>query len=139
MSETKTAAGFVLVNEDSGRLYLLLRNSQHGTWLPPKGHTEPGEDLNTVALRETLEETGIESVNIVEGFERSFEYDVDTERGQYHKRVTYYLGLTDQTELKLSDEHSDAGWFALDETLARVQFQQMRDVIRQADEFLAKR
>ncbi|MBZ0136347.1 MAG: NUDIX domain-containing protein [Planctomycetes bacterium] len=139
MPDARTAAGFVLANIDHGVMYLLLRSARHGAWLPPKGHTEPGEALLAGALRETREETGIESVRVVDGFERSFEYDVSGKRGKYRKRVTYYLATTDQTRLALSDEHDDAGWFALDEALARVQYQQMRDVLKQADAFLADR
>lgn len=138
MGETRTAAGFVLANVDDGRLYLLLHNSRHNTWLPPKGHTEKGEALLDVARRETLEETGIDDMQVVDGFERSFEYDVDTNRGKYHKRVTYFLGTTDHTNLQLSDEHNDGGWFALDEALARIRFVQMREVLKAADAFLAQ-
>ena len=138
MGQIRTAAGFVLANVDGGRLYLLLRNADHGTWLPPKGHTEEGESAVDVALRETLEETGINDVKLIEGFERSFEYDVDTSRGGYRKRVTYYLGTTDHTRLTLSGEHDDGGWFALDEALARIQYPQMREVLQEADAFLAQ-
>lgn len=139
MADKRTAAGFVLANVDGGRLYLLLHNPRHGTWLPPKGHTEDGEDLLEVALRETLEETGIDDMKVIEGFERSFEYDVDTKkRGKYRKQVTYFLGVTDHTRLTLSDEHDDGGWFALDEALARIQYAQMREVLKEADAFLAQ-
>lgn len=140
MGEVRTAAGFVLANVDDGRLYLLLHNPRHNTWLPPKGHTEEDEDLLDGALRETREETGIDDVQVVNGFEYSFEYDVDThKRGRYRKRVTYFLGTTDHTRLTLSDEHDDGGWFALDEALKRIQYKQMREVLQAADEFLARR
>jgi bis(5'-nucleosidyl)-tetraphosphatase len=137
MTESRTAAGVILATVEGGRLYLLLRSASHGNWLPPKGHTDGGEDAAATALRELREETGITDVRLVPGFEREIEYDVDTPRDSYRKHVTYLLGITDQTGVTLSGEHDDAGWFALDEALARIPFKAMRQVLKDCDARLA--
>lgn len=49
-------AGCVVIN-DKGEV-LLVTDSEKKIWAFPKGHAEPGEDLEQVALRETQEETG---------------------------------------------------------------------------------
>lgn len=136
--KTRTAAGFILVNYLAGEpRYLLLQGARAGDWLPPKGHTDDGESVLETALRETEEETGISDVEVIEGFEQSIEYDVETRsRGSYHKKVTYLLGTTDSTKPTCSDEHSDARWFTINEALKAVAFDQMRSVLHAADAHL---
>jgi 8-oxo-dGTP pyrophosphatase MutT (NUDIX family) len=130
--ERKTAAGFILARIVKGEpRYLLLLSTNSGKWLPPKGHTDDDEAPLTTALRETVEETGITEVTPVAGFERSIEYEVNTrKRGNYVKRVTYLLATTTQSAVERSEEHKDAGWFSLDEALARIEFEQTREVVR---------
>lgn len=135
MSKTRTAAGFILAHIENGQpRYLLLRSTGHGNWLPPKGHADKEDDgpLST-ALRELDEETGITDVTPVEGFDFEIEYDVDSKRGRYHKRVHYLLAKTPHTAVELSPEHSDHGWFVLEEALDRVAFDQLKEVLRAAD------
>jgi 8-oxo-dGTP pyrophosphatase MutT (NUDIX family) len=55
-----TATAYVVAD---GRT-LLLWHSKLGMWLPPGGHLEPNEDPVQGALREVLEETGVESAVI---------------------------------------------------------------------------
>lgn len=50
--------GCVVVNGRSE--ILLVTNPSRDAWGLPKGHAEPGETLEEVAKRETLEETGYE-------------------------------------------------------------------------------
>jgi len=49
-------AGCVVVNDKNE--VLLVTNKQKEIWTFPKGHAEPGETLEQVALREVKEETG---------------------------------------------------------------------------------
>lgn len=49
----------VVVVDDAGRLLLILR-SDNGNWALPGGAMDLGESLPAAAVRETLEETGIE-------------------------------------------------------------------------------
>jgi 8-oxo-dGTP diphosphatase len=55
----RVGVGVIIMDED--RVLLGRRTGAHGaeTWCPPGGHLEFGEDLETCAIRETLEETGI--------------------------------------------------------------------------------
>ena len=61
-AQNETSAGGVVYRLDEGRaLYLLIRDS-YQNWGFPKGHVEAGEEPAQAALREVLEETGLESV-----------------------------------------------------------------------------
>lgn len=47
---------------DQDRRLLLIRRQNHpfkGLWALPGGHIEPGEHINSAAIREVSEETGI--------------------------------------------------------------------------------
>jgi bis(5'-nucleosidyl)-tetraphosphatase len=135
-----TAAGFVLARVVGDEpYYLLLRGANSGNWLPPKGHTDDDEDVLSTALRETAEETGITELQVVDGFSRTIAYNVNTRRrGKYTKQVTYLLATTPTPEVRRSGEHSDAGWFTLADALDRIEFDQMREVLRAADAALRK-
>jgi len=140
--KTRTAAGFILARMVDGEpLYLLLRGATSGDWLPPKGHADNDTDtVEETARRETAEEAGITELEVVPGFERSIEYEVNTaKRGRYHKKVTYLLATTGTSEVICSDEHSEAGWFSLQEALRKIGFEQMREVMRAADAYLRRR
>lgn len=53
-----TVAVFVV----AGHKTLLLYHREHGKWLPPGGHIEPGETPDEACVREVLEETGLDVV-----------------------------------------------------------------------------
>ncbi|MBN1873965.1 MAG: NUDIX domain-containing protein [Anaerolineae bacterium] len=66
MSTTITyyAAGGVLVNLQHTKVLLLVRPAQDEVRLP-KGHIEPGETSQDTALREVMEETGYNDLEII--------------------------------------------------------------------------
>ncbi len=54
------AAGGLVSNRRGD--YLLI--SRYGLWDLPKGHQEPGEDIEVCALREVQEETGVDQLQL---------------------------------------------------------------------------
>jgi bis(5'-nucleosidyl)-tetraphosphatase len=83
-------------------------------WDLPKGHAEPGETILQTALRETEEETGIlaSEIEVDSLFEYVTEYSVSgSKRGDYRKRVTYFIGyIASPVEIQLT-EHTGYQWF----------------------------
>ena len=57
--EVNAAGG--LVRNEKGEYLLIHRN---GKWDLPKGHQEDGEDIQDTAVREVMEETGINGVKL---------------------------------------------------------------------------
>ena len=82
-------------------------------WDLPKGHADPGESILDTALRETEEETGIapSKIDSDPDFRHVVEYEVrGKKRGDYLKKVTYFLGYVDR-ELKVRPtEHIGYQW-----------------------------
>lgn len=107
---------FSLVVVRRGDRFLLVHERKHGqTWYLPAGRVEPGESLAEAALRETLEETGVEIE--LEGVLR-----VEHNPGIDATRVrVFYLArpVGEGTPKQAPDEHSLAArWLTLTEMRA---------------------
>jgi 8-oxo-dGTP pyrophosphatase MutT (NUDIX family) len=100
-------AGIVVVGPD-GRLVLTFK-SKSGASLP-KGHVDPGETLEQAAIRETREEAGIADVEILC---KLFTLERQGSNGEL-KRITIFLGTTDETDLNPTDSKHTAKWLGFD-------------------------
>ena len=68
MERPKVGIGVIVMKD--GRFLMGWRKASHGsgTWCPPGGHLEYGETPEECAIRETLEETGVNIKNVRFGF-----------------------------------------------------------------------
>ncbi len=130
------AAGFVLGRQsapDGPWEYLLLTNRARGEPGFPKGHAEPGEDEEQTARRETQEETGLGDLDLRPGFRRVLEYPAVRGGVRHQKRVVYrFARVAAGARVRLSPEHRDFEWLGLGEALARLPFDSLRWVLREA-------
>lgn len=113
MTRLIEAAGFLLFHPGSTPSFLLMQHANR--WDLPKGHAEAGEQILQTALRETEEETGIaaEQVRVDDDFQYVIQYAVSGgKRGDYLKRVTYFLGYVPQIIQPVLTEHIGYRWFA---------------------------
>jgi len=132
------SAGVILYRQgEQGREYLLLQHRE-GHWGFPKGHIEREEDLHEAACRELREETGLSAVELVSGFQGLIEYEIERDGRPVHKRVIYFLGRTDQEEIKLSREHLAFQWLDFQTALERLTYENSRALLRQAERFLSE-
>ncbi len=130
----ETSAGAVVFCRRDAIEYLLLRST---FWGFPKGHVEPGEDETAAALREVLEESGLR-VTLIEGF-RYVEKYVYQRRGELRpKQTIYFLGETASQASRLSREHSEMTWLTYERSLAMLEFDGLRELLRAAHAFLEK-
>jgi bis(5'-nucleosidyl)-tetraphosphatase len=132
------SAGFILFRRTpQGPRFLLLDYGRH--WDYPKGHLEEGESDWQAAVRELREETGIRQVDRVGRFRRAMQYAFDSPRkGHVRKTVTYFLGRTRGEAVKLSDEHEGYAWLGYEDALARLTYQNARDMLTAAWEAMGK-
>jgi bis(5'-nucleosidyl)-tetraphosphatase len=114
--EHKLSCGVVLIRETgAGTRTLLLRAYHH--WDFPKGMRLPGEDPLATAVREVVEETGVDDLDFAWG-------DQFFETGPYSKGkvARYYLARTQTAEVVMGDspesgvpEHHEWRWVSFDE------------------------
>ena len=104
-------AGGGLVSNRRGDSLLISRN---GLWDLPKGHQDPGEPIETTALREVQEETGIDELELRDLIcitDHCYRRD-----GIWHLKHTWWYDMlyTDPTDLTPQKEEdiSKAAWVA---------------------------
>jgi len=115
--------GAAILVVDEQECILLLKRSDSGCWGPPGGAAEPGERVENAARRETLEETGLvigEMVlfGVFSGPELYYKYPNGDE---VYNVAIVYLSRSFNGEVILNEEHTEYGWFAVDEIPASEQ------------------
>lgn len=135
----KSCGAVVIRTGGEGRRYLLTR-SKKGVWGFPKGHMEKGENEHDTALREILEETGL-NVTFTDGFRRTdaymiFRKDVPV----IDKHVVYFLAhYADQTPVPQETEVSEIELFDYEGAMKRLTFDSSRRILAAAERFLRRR
>ena len=141
--EDHSAGGVAWRNngETGAVLEIALIATRSGTrWQLPKGTCEPGETAEQTALREVLEEVGLQTV--CEGFLHAIEYWYwDTYRKEtpelVHKRVDFFLLRVVGGELSdTSIEVDSTAWFTPADALTVLTFPGERGVVQAALERL---
>lgn len=101
----KKAAGILFTD---GEKVLLLKRSDKGdnanTWGIPGGKHRKGETDIANAIRETKEETGLDSIP-------GYRFDSLTSQDGTHKFITYFYRINNLFDCDISDEHTDWKWF----------------------------
>ena len=99
------SCGAVVICTDGEERRYLLTCSKKGVWGFPKGHMEKGEREHDTALREILEETGL-NVAFTNGFRRTDAYMIFRKDAPViNKLVVYFLAhYSDQTPVPLESE-----------------------------------
>jgi len=101
----------IIIQDNKGR-YLLIKRADkeeiehHGNWECPGGKLEAGENFEDAAIREAKEEVNLDIrlVKIVKKLENNGE-----------TMAIVFLGKPLSKKVKISDEHSNYGWFSYEE------------------------
>ncbi|MFG2994583.1 NUDIX domain-containing protein [Streptomyces sp. NPDC048257] len=117
LANSLVPAASAIVVDDDGRV-LLQRRTDNGAWALPGGKMELGESIGDCAVRETLEETGIEVevVGIVGTYTNPghvFAYDDGEVRQEFSICL---LAHPTGGNLRRSDESLEVGWFTPEAT-----------------------
>lgn len=122
---------------DGKRLYLLL-HYESGHWEFVKGKIEKGEEDKDTVVREAREETGITDLNFVFGFREKIEYFYRREGQTIHKEVIFFLAETKARVVKLSHEHIGFDWLPYEDAMARLTFDNAKNILKKTVAFLNK-
>lgn len=115
------AAGGVVVQD--GRVAVVHR-PRYDDWTLPKGKLDPGETFEQAALREVLEETGLEC-RIVEELDSTSYTD---SKGR-PKVVRYFRMEVEGGAFTVNDEVDELRWLSPDEARAVLTYDRDRDLI----------
>ena len=137
----ETSAGAVVFRDDpvrKARTFLVLHYPA-GHWDFPKGAVEKGETEEQAARREIFEETGLRVESFLPNFRKQIEYYYRRQDNLAHKRVIFFLTETKESKVRISFEHSGYDWLTFDQLSRRLTFENAKNVLRDASNFLAKK
>jgi len=111
------AAGGVVIRREGERLYFaVVGEGELSGYILPKGHVEPGEEIETAARREIEEEAGLSDLRLLG--ELGVRERMDFRKSSW-KKTHYFLYLTEQAGGRPTDPNHDyrLHWLALDGSL----------------------
>ena len=128
----QSAGGIVMRGEE-----VLMIRDRYGRWTFPKGHIEAGETAREAAVREVLEETGVQARPGVRLGQVGYVLP-----GGNDKQVTYFVMTYEEGELQaLQSEIAEARWFRIEDAQEQVQrrgYPGYRTLLRKALELHGK-
>lgn len=110
-----TASGWVL-SRDKGSV-LLMHHRKLDRWFQPGGHCDGDPDVQAVAEKEVLEETGIGNLQLLQ----SGIFDIDVHLipanrdvpAHFHYDVRFAFGINADQHIVLNSESKDVQWIPL--------------------------
>ena len=131
------SAGAIVFRRNKEIKYLLIQYGW-GHWEFPRRLIEKGESLEDTARREIKEEVGIEDIRFISGFKEWIKFFFKLKGKNIMKIATFLLAETKTEKVKLSYEHKDYDWLDYKEALNRLTFENSKEVLKKANDFLKK-
>jgi 8-oxo-dGTP pyrophosphatase MutT (NUDIX family) len=145
--EKHLTATVVIITDSVPAKTLLQHHRKFDKWMPPGGHQESSENSVEAAIRETLEETGIDISSVIPPARDTHE-DVlflakpnylleekipafGDQPTHYHLDQVYVVTVPEQAVERSTAESHDIGWFTLAETETMNCFNDMHEILRQ--------
>ncbi|UZO80554.1 NUDIX domain-containing protein [Aquimarina sp. ERC-38] len=95
------AGGGKVYNKEHEVLFI----KRNGKWDLPKGKAEKKEDIETTAIREVEEETGVQNLEITKFLYHT--YHIFKRNGEYRLKVTYWFEMTTDYDKKLIPQEDE--------------------------------
>lgn len=98
----------IIIRDDHGRIVLIERGNEPHGWALPGGFVDYGESLETAALREAREETGLDLLDL-----RQFGAYSDPARDPRQHNISVVFTARGEGQLLPGDDAKNACWFPL--------------------------
>ena len=131
MQHEKSCGAIVYRKFHGNTELLLIKNQNGGHWSFPKGHVEAGETEEETALREIMEETGIEVI-LDTSFRRVITY---TPKKETTKDVIYFLAKAVTYDYTPQEEEiAQIKWVEINHAATILSYDNDRQLVAQAKE-----
>ena len=136
---TEKSAGAVVFRKDKEIKYLIIHyHFKADYWDFPRGNIEKGETEQQAALREIAEETGAH-VQFLPEFKAKVNWYYKRDGDTVFKEVIFFLAETMEETVTLSKEHIGYAWLNYEQALKKLTYNNAKEVLEKADEFLGSR
>lgn len=133
MIEEKSCGAIVYHQLADQPKYLLIQHENGGHWSFPKGHVEELETEEETALREIVEETGLE-VTLDTGFRQENRY---SPKPGVMKDVIYFIAESPQEGVvNQEDEVTNYQWLSYAEARSQLTYDTDRELLDTAQAYL---
>jgi 8-oxo-dGTP pyrophosphatase MutT (NUDIX family) len=131
------SAGGVVVRTIAGEPHVLVIRDPYQNWGLPKGHLENGEKPGDAAMREVREETGLTDLSLGQEL-ASIDWYFRAGGKLVHKFCAFYLMTSQEGEPRPEESEgiTECVWLPLPDAAARISYDNARDVVNAAREFL---
>jgi 8-oxo-dGTP pyrophosphatase MutT (NUDIX family) len=134
------SAGGVICRETEGRIEVALISPRPEVWALPKGIVEKGESADGAALREVLEETGLEGEILDNLGYIEYWYRDPGDKALLHKFVDFFLLRYAGGDLDRHDaEVLSVRWFPIQEAIQQASYESERQMLEKARQAWDKR
>ena len=131
------SCGAVVFTRKNDEIFYVIVKSIEGFYGFPKGHMEKNETEKETALREILEEVGLE-VKIDEGCRIVAEHPLPKKKGVM-KRIIYFVAEYENQIIKYQQEElQDARLMKYEEAISSFQFEESKNILKEANEYILK-
>lgn len=140
-TEKEISAGAVIFKKTKENYQVIIYSRNRNTqWCLPKGKIEPGETAQRAATREVKEETGLEGKIITHLKDIYYTYDDKIRKLHLEKTVHYFLMEFEGGQISTGDPKVETvRWFNLDEAIKKITFDNEKQTLEKAKEYLTKR
>ena len=111
--------GSALILDSAGQKLLLTHHRKLDRWLQPGGHADGDVDVSRVAMKEALEESGLEEIKFLSTQILDIDIHEIPERGaepaHYHYDCRFLLQSAGSDNYVISDESHDLQWVLMDQ------------------------
>jgi 8-oxo-dGTP pyrophosphatase MutT (NUDIX family) len=137
------SSGGVIFRSRDEAVEICLIGTQEGTrWQLPKGHVDDDESLEETAVREVLEETGLEghSLGRIHQIDYWFWSAEGSKKIRHHKVVYFFLLEYVGGDTADHDFEVDAAeWFPVDQAIEKLSYENEQEIARRAREMIGER
>jgi 8-oxo-dGTP pyrophosphatase MutT (NUDIX family) len=132
------SAGVIIFYRKQGKLFFLLLKYKT-YWGFVKGNIEENENLKETAIREAKEETSLENLKFISGFQYNQNWFYKMNRETRRKEAVFFLAEiseSDAKKVKLSFEHEGFKWVSFEEAMQLMKIKNNKEMLTSAYEFI---
>jgi dATP pyrophosphohydrolase len=132
-------SSFLLKKDNDNYRVLLLKRKQNiqGAWAGVGGRIEEGGKAWQAVLREIKEEAGLTPEKLYSTDTCEQFYEIDEESIWIAPVFVAYV--SNDAAVTINEEHSEFGWFTLEEAILRVSFPEQRRILKHIQEEFVQR